>query len=183
MHYTLPKQMPSILLLAAVSLLLTLTYCTPTVQYDLILRNGTIIDGSGQAAYNGDLAINGENIATVGNIGKATGQIEIDVSGLVIAPGFINIHSHAQADALPTAVNMLSQGVTTEIMNADGRSPMDLNQQFQKLDSAGLALNVGGMIGFNSVWHEIVGSEDARPNETQIQQMQGLVRQGLEAGA
>ncbi|GAB5552362.1 MAG: D-aminoacylase [Saprospiraceae bacterium] len=157
--------------------------CSPPEQYDIILRNGTIVDGSGQAAYVGDVGIRGEQIAALGKLGNATSEQEIDLSDLVIAPGFINIHSHAQVEALPTAVNMLSQGVTTEIMNADGRSPLDIRQQMKSLDSAGLALNIGGMIGFNSVWGETVGTEDKRPTEAQIKLMQAQIKQGLEDGA
>ena len=77
-------------------------------------------------------------------------QTEIEARGLYVTPGFINIHSHASPDALPTAVNMLTQGVTTEIINADGAAPLDVAQQMASLGAAGLAVNVGGYIGFNS---------------------------------
>jgi N-acyl-D-aspartate/D-glutamate deacylase len=164
-------------------LLLSFSACGPTQEYDLILRNGTIVDGTGQNAYTGDVAIQRDTIAAVGKLKRAVGREEVDIAGLVIAPGFINIHSHAQTYALPTAVNMLSQGVTTEIINADGRSPLDLNGQRQQMDSIGLALNVGGMIGFNSIWLASVGLEDQRPTEAQIREMRGLVEAGLEAGA
>lgn len=164
-------------------LIVLLSACGPTQEYDLLFRNGTIVDGTGKAAYVGDIAINGDTIAAVGKLTRAVGREEVDITGLVIAPGFINIHSHAEPDALPTAVNMLSQGVTTEIMNADGRSPLDLTDQMRQLDSAGLALNVGGFVGFNSVWQASVGMDDQRPTETQIREMQGLIEKGLEAGA
>ena len=163
--------------------LLLLTACAPPKNYDLIFRNGTLIDGTGQPAYIGDLAISGDTIAAVGRLKRATGTEEVDISGLVIAPGFINIHSHAEADALPTAVNMLSQGVSTEIMNADGYGPLDIAAQMRALDSAGLALNVGGFIGFNMVWMETVGMENVRPTEAQILEMQQRIERGLEAGA
>ncbi|MEM6378456.1 MAG: amidohydrolase family protein [Bacteroidota bacterium] len=185
MHYTLPNQKRPFLFLVIISLALFLMNCTPTQEYDLILRNGTIVDGSGQAAYKGDVAIQGQEIAAVGKIGKAISQQEIDISDLVVTPGFVNIHSHAQEDAIPTAINMLSQGVTTEIINADGFGPVNLENQKQRLDNGGLALNIGGMIGFNSVWYEVVGPgpEEVRPDSTQIVQMQELIRKGLEAGA
>ena len=167
----------------AISFLALLTACQSPENYDLIFRNGTIVDGTGKAPFAGDVAINGDSIVAVGNLKRATGTAEVDISGLVIAPGFINIHSHAEPDALPTAVNMLSQGVTTEIMNADGRSPLDLTDQMRQLDSGGLALNVGGCIGFNSVWQASVGLNDQRPTGDQIRDMQGMIRKGLEAGA
>ena len=164
-------------------LILGMTACSKPVSYDLILRNGTIIDGSSGPAYQGDVAVNGGQIAAIGQLSAAQGVTEIDVSGLVVAPGFINIHSHAVGDALPTAVNMISQGVTTEIMNSDGSSPLDIAAQFAEYAQNGLALNVGGFIGFNSVWREVVGIEDTRPTQAQISQMQNLIAAGLEAGS
>jgi N-acyl-D-amino-acid deacylase len=157
--------------------------CSEPVTYDFILRGGTIIDGSNGSAYLGDIAVNGDQIVAIGELSDAIGQAEIDVSGLVVAPGFINIHSHAVGDGLSTAVNMISQGVTTEIMNSDGSSPIDIKAQFDSYSQNGLALNVGGFIGFNSVWREVVGTENIRPTQAQITQMQNLIREGLEAGS
>jgi N-acyl-D-amino-acid deacylase len=157
--------------------------CSEPTTYDLILRGGTIVDGSGSDAYQGDIALNGAEIVAIGDLLNATALSEIDVSGLVVAPGFINIHSHAVGDALPTAVNMISQGVTTEIMNSDGSGPIDLTAQFDAYRQNGLALNVGGFTAFNSVWREVVGLENVRPTQAQINQMQSLIESALEAGA
>lgn len=157
--------------------------CSEPISYDLILRGGTIVDGGNTASYQGDVAISENRIAAIGDLGSAVAAEEIDVAGLVVAPGFINIHSHATTEGLPTAVNMLSQGVTTEILNADGAGPFELEQQFTELENGGLAVNVGGFIGFGSVWAEAVGIDDTRPTRLQIQQMQNLIRAGLEAGA
>ena len=131
---------------------LSLYACSEPVSYDLILRGGTIVDGSDSAPFVGDVAISGDLIAAIGNLESASAAVEIDVTGLVVAPGFINIHSHAEAEGIPTAVNMLSQGVTTEIINADGGGPVDLQEQIASIENAGLAVNIGAMIGFNSVW-------------------------------
>ncbi|MDG2089870.1 MAG: amidohydrolase family protein [Gammaproteobacteria bacterium] len=164
-------------------LVLCISACSDPVTYDLILRGGTIVDGSGGEAYQGDIALNGGEIAAIGDLVNISALSDIDVSGLVVAPGFINIHSHGRGEALPTAVNMISQGITTEIMNSDGYSPVDLNAQFDSYIENGLALNVGGFIGFNSVWAEVVGIENTRPTQAQINQMQNIIRAGLEAGA
>jgi N-acyl-D-aspartate/D-glutamate deacylase len=102
---------------------------------------------------------------------------------LFVTPGFINIHSHASADALPTAVNMLTQGVTTEIVNADGGGPVDLAGQLHRLAAPGLAVNVGGYIGFNAVWANIVGNADRRPSPEEIQSMRAMIGAGLSQGA
>ena len=116
-------------------------------------------------------------------LGEARAEVEIDATGLYVAPGFINIHSHATPDGLTTAVNMLTQGVTTEIVNADGSGPLDLDAQLAGAAARGLAVNLGANIGFNSAWSEVVGLADRRPSPDETAQMQRLVTAGLAAGA
>ena len=109
--------------------------------------------------------------------------MEVDATGQFVAPGFINIHSHATPEGLVTAVNMLTQGVTTEILNADGSGPLDLDRQLAGAAARGLAVNIGANIGFNSVWAEVVGAADRRPTADEITRMRGLITAGLTAGA
>jgi N-acyl-D-aspartate/D-glutamate deacylase len=151
--------------------------------FDVIIRGATIIDGSGHPRYQGDVGIRGGSIAALGDLRSAGAATEIDARGLFVAPGFINIHSHASAEALPTAVNMLTQGVTTEVFNADGNGPLDVAGQMQQLAAAGLAVNVGGYIGFNAAWSTVVGNADRRPTPEEIQRMRALIAAGLEQGA
>ena len=158
-----PSIVSSVRLLAVATLSAAAVACASPTTYDLILRGGTIVDGTGREPYRGDVAIAGDRIAAVGELGRARGLEEIDATGLMVAPGFINIHSHARAEGLPTAANMLSQGVTTEILNPDGAGPLDLTTQLAELEAAELALNVGAFIGFNSVWRQTVGPDDHRP--------------------
>ncbi|MGB8694776.1 MAG: amidohydrolase family protein, partial [Steroidobacteraceae bacterium] len=108
---------------------------------------------------------------------------EIDADGQFVAPGFINIHSHAEIDAIATAHNMLTQGVTTEIINADGDGQTDINVQLRQFASQGLADNLGAYIGFNAIWQEVMGQDNHRPNATDIAKMRELVRNNLAAGA
>src|SRR3954465_8835927 len=136
--------------------------------YDLVIRHGTILDGTGGAPYAADLGIVNGFIARIGELAAAQGAVEIDASGLYVTPGFINIHSHASPDALPTAENMLTQGVTTEIVNADGGGFTDIAQQLADTARSGLAVNVGAYIGFNSIWSTVVGSADRRPADADI---------------
>jgi N-acyl-D-aspartate/D-glutamate deacylase/CubicO group peptidase (beta-lactamase class C family) len=152
-------------------------------RFDLIIRGGTLLDGTGAPRYKADVAIAGGSIARVGDLGDARAEREIDARGLFVAPGFINIHSHATPEGLVTAGNMLTQGVTTEIVNADGSGPLDLGAQLTSLTERGLAVNVGANIGFNSVWTEVVGRSDRRPNPAEVERMRGLVAAGLTAGA
>lgn len=155
----------------------------PKPQYHTILRNGTIIDGSGLPPYRADVGLRGDYVAAVGTLAKASAEREIDVTGLYVTPGFINIHSHASPAALSRAENMLTQGVTTEILNADGGGAVDLTAQRARVAADGLAVNVGAYIGFNSVWSNVVGPEDRRPTEEEIERMRTLVVDGMNAGA
>ena len=153
-----------------------------TPAYDVVIRGGTVVDGSGLPRYEGDVAIKNGFIVAIGRV-AGTAAAEIDASGRFVAPGFINIHSHASPDALPTAVNMLTQGVTTEIFNADGSGPLDVAAQMSGLEAAGLAVNAGGYIGFNAVWQTVVGSADRRPGPAEIEKMRAMIAAGLEQGA
>ena len=152
-------------------------------RFDIIVRNGVIVDGSGAPRFAADVGIRDGRIAAVRPLASASGAIEIEARGLFVAPGFINIHSHATPEGLRTAQNMLTQGVTTEILNADGGGPVDLKDQLASLSAAGLAVNVGANIGFNSVWASVNGPADQRPDKAALERMRGLVLRGLEQGA
>lgn len=156
---------------------------SPSPAFDTIVRHGTVIDGSGNPRYEADLAVRNGFIVAIGDLASATAATEIEARGLFVTPGFINIHSHASAAALPTAVNMLTQGVTTEIFNADGNGPLDLAQQMSTLAGAGLAVNIGGYIGFNASWQSVNGNADKRPTPGEIDQMRALIAKGLAEGA
>jgi N-acyl-D-aspartate/D-glutamate deacylase len=151
--------------------------------YDVILRGGTVLDGTGAPPFVADVAVSGTHIARVGDLARATGRVELDVAGLYVTPGFINLHSHASMAALGTAVNMLTQGVTTELMNADGGGPIDIAQQMAAASTGGLALNVGAYIGFNRAWATVVGDADRRPTVEDIVRMREIVTSNLAHGA
>ena len=151
--------------------------------FDLVIRRGTVVDGSGNPRFDADVGVRNGYIVAIGILDGADTKQLIDARGLIVAPGFINIHSHASPDALPTAVNMLTQGVTTEIFNADGSGPLDIAQQMNTLGEPGLAVNIGGYIGFNSAWQAVVGSTDRRPTPEEIQRMRVTIANGLDQGA
>lgn len=152
-------------------------------RFDLIVRHGTVLDGSGQTPYTADVGVIGGFIAKVGSLAGTPAAAEIDATNLYVAPGFVNIHSHAAPAALARAENMLTQGVTTEILNPDGGGAIDIARQLADDGQAGLALNIGAYIGFNSVWTKVVGEADRRPTPGEIAEMQRLVLDGLQHGA
>jgi len=151
--------------------------------FDVILRHGTIVDGSGLPRYRADVGIADGALARIGDLSGAHAAVELDADGLIVAPGFINIHSHATPEGLPTAENMLTQGVTTEILNADGSGPLDIREQLGAAAARGLAVNVGANIGFNTVWATVVGAADRRATADEITRMRTLIVDGLVHGA
>ena len=152
-------------------------------RFDVVLRNGTVLDGSGLPPYRADVAMANGRIARIGKLPRDSAALDLDVTGLYVAPGFINIHSHLQPAALPRAENMLTQGVTTEITNADGSGPIDLRTPAARVAKSGLSVNVGAYIGFNMVWSEVVGLADRRPSAEDIERMRALIVNAMKAGA
>ena len=152
-------------------------------RYDVIVRGGMVIDGTGGMPRRADVGIRGDRIVRVGDLSRAQGRDEIDARGKMVAPGFINVHSHADRGGLPTAANLLSQGVTTVLMNADGNGAVSIGSQLDTLAARGLAINAAASVPFNSIWSTVVGPRDLRPTDEQIARMQALVLAALEAGA
>lgn len=174
----MPRALPAVLLLALLA-----SPGAGQSPFDVILRHGTVFDGAGLKPYQADVGIRNGYIAQIGDLSRQQGKIDLDVTGLFVAPGFINIHSHATPAALPTARNMLLQGVTTEIVNADGSGDTDIAAQLTRWAGAGLAVNVGADVGFNSVWMSVVGQNDRRPTAEEITRMRLLIERNLKAGA
>ena len=154
---------------------------TRRATFDLVVRGGLVLDGTGRPGYRADVGVVGARIARIGDLSRDSAATVIDARGLVVTPGFINIHSHASA--LADAANMLRQGVTTEIVNHDGNGPLDIGRQLVAAESASLAVNVGAYAPFNSAWTTVVGNADRRPSPEEIARITALLARGLEAGA
>lgn len=152
-------------------------------EFDVILRGGSILDGSGAPRYAADVGVARGRIARLGDLSGARAVVEIDARGLFVAPGFVNIHDHPEPNAIFKAENILTQGVTTEIGNPDGAGATDLAEQARTTAAQGLATNLGLYIGFNAVWAEVMGNRDRRPEAAEVARMQALITRGLEQGA
>src|SRR5438105_2163988 len=138
--------------------------------YDLILRNGRIVDGSGNPWYRSDVAIRGDTIARIApSITESATRI-IDVGGEVIAPGFIDIHSHAREGIfeVPAAENYIRQGVSTVIEGPDGSSPLPIAEFLAKLDSLQKTINIGTFVGQGSVRTAVIGLADRKTTADEL---------------
>src|SRR5687768_10830213 len=151
------------LLVLGIAAILLLTFTrNPVAQhptYDLLLRNGRIVDGSGSAWYRGDVAIRGDTIVRIGPSITEPATRTIDLRGLVVAPGFIDIHTHARRGIfdVPTADNYIRQGVTTLIEGPDGGSPVPLASFLAKLAATPIAPNLATFIGQSSIRSTVIG--------------------------
>lgn len=156
-------------------------------SYDLILRNGRVLDGSGNPWFRADVAIQGDRIAVVGDLGNARSTREIDVSDLYVVPGFIDVHSHAgpglATPGLSGARPLLTQGITTVFVNPDGGGPTDLATQREALLRDGLGVNVAQLVSHGSIRREVVGMDNRDPTPAELDRMRTMVRRGMEAGA
>ena len=153
--------------------------------YDLVLRNGRIADGTGSPWYRGEIAIRDGVIVEVAPRITARGRREIDVADRVIAPGFIDIHTHARRGIfdVPTADNYVRQGVTTVMEGPDGNSPVPLGPFLDSLSHLPKSVNIGSFIGQGSVRREVLGTQDRAATPAEIERMKALVEQGMLDGA
>jgi N-acyl-D-amino-acid deacylase len=159
----------------------------PQQHFDILLRDGRLLDGSGNAWFRGDVAIRGDRIAAVGRLREATATTVIDAEGLYVAPGFIDTHSHAgpalATAELSAAKPLLAQGITSVFVNPDGGGPIDLDAQRGDLLRHGLGVNVALMIPHGSIRQAVLGMADREPSVEELRQMENLVDRGMAAGA
>ncbi len=159
------------------------------IQVDVLIRNGTLIDGTGSNPRRADVGIKGDRIVFVGNAQTAAVQATrvIDATGLTVAPGFIDPHTHTAGD-LSSAANKanlayLMQGVTTVVTNNDGEGTTDLATLFAGWTKNGIGTNAAAYIGQGSVRGKVVGSGDVQPTPAQMDQMKALVSKAMDDGA
>jgi N-acyl-D-amino-acid deacylase len=189
------------------SVVIVLTPCLGSaagVEYDLIIRHGRIVDGTGNPWFHGDVGVQGDRIVTL-RVGSATAKREIDAKGLVVAPGFIDIHSHSDWLLLEdgAALSKIHQGVTTEMLGESASAgpftgklvphPVSVNNQpaqirtldeyFGAVERSGVAVNVASYVGEGNIWQCVMGQSFDRPSAGDLQKMKDLVAAAMKDGA
>jgi N-acyl-D-amino-acid deacylase len=184
------------------------TSCSSPITYDVLIKNGTIADGSGNPTYIGNVGINADTIAAIGELKNAKGALEIDASGLVVAPGFINMLSWATESLIADGKSQsdIRQGVTLEVfgegnsmgpLTAENKKEWQENQgdlkfdidwntldeYLQSLVKRGVSPNVASFIGATTVRVNHIGYEDRAPTDEEMESMKNMVRQAMEDGA
>jgi dihydroorotase/N-acyl-D-amino-acid deacylase len=177
-------------------------------QFDVLIKNGRIVDGSGRAAYVADVAIKDDRIVQIGNLSKATATRTIDAHGLVVAPGFIDMLGQSETYLLidPRAMSKVMMGVTTEI-TGEGESIAPINERqikeqedflkrfnltidwrtldeyFKRLEKQGSGVNLGTFVGATQVREYVIGYDDRAPTPQELDQMKKLVADAMRDGA
>ncbi len=163
----------------------------PLAEFDLVLSGGMVNRGDGEASEVADIAIIGDRIAAMGDLSESRSKSRIDVSGLSITPGFIDIHSHAVRDnekdsglfLWPDAENYIRQGVTTAIGGPDGGSWYPVSGLLQRIEQAPASINFGTFVGHNRIRQLAMGREDRPANGQELADMKNMVASAMQEGA
>ncbi len=181
--------------------------CQRGTQYEVVIRNGTLYDGSGKPGVVGDIAINGDKIMALGKWENVHGKTEIDATGLAVAPGFINMLSHSEESLIEDGRSQsdIRQGVTLEVFGEGSMGPMteqmkkdameaqgdikykiewtSLGEYLDYLEKRGISTNIASFVGIGTARANIIGFANRAPNAEELEKMRGIVRQAMEEGA
>ena len=153
--------------------------------FDLLIRGGRVVDGAGNPWVRADVAVRGDRIARIGRLPDAAAERVIDAAGLVVAPGFIDPHTHAVRGVfdVPTADNYLLQGVTTLTEGNDGASPWPIGAHLARIADTRISPNWGVFAGQGTIRRQVLGADDREPTPDELDRMRGLVAEAMEEGA
>lgn len=160
------------------STFLFLIICKPLLaqEADILIKNGRVIDGTGNSWFNADIAITNGKIIYIGKSKNIIAAKTLDAKGLIVAPGFIDVHTHIEGEEArnPTANNFILDGVTTVVTGNCGGSNLDIQKYLRTLDSIKLSINVATLIGHNTVRTQAMGRANRPPTQAELQQMELL---------
>lgn len=163
----------------------TLTLALSAQPYDLLITGGTLVDGTGAPWYAADVGIRGDRIVAIGRLSGRDAKRKIDATGMVVAPGFIDIHSHADRGAARNRAleNEIRQGVTTLISGEDGSSPLPLKPALDRLSASPTSCNFGFFVGQGTIRARVIGLVNREATPEEVSQMKALAVQAMHDGA
>lgn len=164
---------------------IALSFFLQAQPFDILIQHARIVDGSGNSWYSGNIGIRGDIIAMIGPLDGAPAKLVIDAKGLTVAPGFIDIHTHARRGIFEdtAAQNYIRQGVTTLIEGPDGSSPLPIAPFLEKLAGTKIAPNFGMFVGQGSIRQQVLGLENRKATAEEIAKMKEIARQAMLDGA
>jgi N-acyl-D-amino-acid deacylase len=159
-------------------------------KFDLVIRNAEVIDGTGRPRYKADVGVRDGVITEIGVLANAAAQDVIDARGRILAPGFIDLHSHAEQGlvdndpARRSAPNLITQGITTVVVNQDGGGPLDHAAQRRTMERHGVGMNVAAVVGHGTIRREVMGLDHRRPSSIdEVERMNRHLQTALQQGA
>jgi N-acyl-D-amino-acid deacylase len=157
-------------------LFVSLVGAAAAADFDVLIRNARVVDGSGNPWYKADVGVRGGRIAKIGALGPATADRVIDGAGRVLAPGFIDVHTHIERGIFlePRSDGFLLDGVTSVVTGNCGNSATDLKDFFGRLEKSGIGMNIAALIGHNSVRNAVMGSVNRGPTAAELAKMRGM---------
>ena len=154
-------------------------------DFDIVIRNGTIVDGSGDEAYKKDIGIINDKVIKIGDLSNHSSRITIDATNLIVSPGFIDSHTHAIRGIfdVPTAESSLLQGITTLTDGNDGTSPYPIDEHYQKIEHTKISPNWAVFVGQGTIRQKVMGLENRDPTDSELSKMEMLIKEAMEDGA
>lgn len=162
-----------------------LTVCSLAQTADILITNGRLLNGTGNSWFYGNVAIKNGKIIKVGNTTGIISTKTIDAKGMIVAPGFIDVHTHIEGDEMrnPKAENFIYDGVTTVVTGNCGASHTDIKRYLWRVDSIKPSINVATLIGHNDVRKAVMGTANRKPTEEELKKMESIVEEGMKNGA
>ena len=154
-------------------------------SFDLVIKNGKIIDGSGNSWYYGDVGVSQGKITFMGKKENYDAKKIVDAKGLIVAPGFIDVHAHIEGGevTVPTADNFIFDGVTSVVTGNCGGSNLEVEKYFKRIDSVRTSINIATLIGHNTVRRAVLGDANREPTLEEQNHMDALVESAMKEGA
>lgn len=165
-------------------LILLFLFSCSSPSYDIIIKGGNVLDGTGASAIKADVAIQNGKIVKIGDLSAAKATKTIDATGLIVSPGFIDLHAHIEPImSLPDAESNVRQGVTTAVGGPDGGGPMPFKPYLDSLDKFRLGINVAYLTGHNVIRYAVMKNDNRKPTPEELEKMKALVKDAMDAGA